>query len=407
MKMKKNIFLWICCLLAGTAYSQIPYDISGEWKNGAGKQVYLKHFDPASIEESALDSALVAVDGSFILKGEVEKKQFAALAAPDCSFRILYLNGESLAVKINETRKREKAYDAPYELKEAGIDQSAASAMMQFWIDDYIRNFSLGGQSLTYEHAETQEKREAARQEITRLNREKQEAMDVFLSRYKDSEVAPFFVEINLKMLSLEEMSAFYDGLSERVKQTEKGREIGERIRLMKKLAPGSSAPDFELITPEGNELALKDLRGHIVLLDFWASWCGPCMEEMPNLKMLYEKFHDRGLEIVGVSMDHVKDNWTGAIGKAGLVWRHVSSLRGMRKCPVAREYQVVAIPKLYIISEEGRIIANDLRGEELVNKIEELYAPERSSCHPEHREEPCGLDESQSSATEYNLQHD
>lgn len=115
----------------------------------------------------------------------------------------------------------------------------------------------------------------------------------------------------------------------------------------MKRLAPGSPAPEFELTTPDGKKLALKDLRGHIVLIDFWASWCGPCMDEMPNVKAIYEKYHDRGLEIVGVSMDNNKANWERAIERAGLVWHHVSSLKGMNRCPVAKLYQVVAIPKL------------------------------------------------------------
>ena len=110
------------------------------------------------------------------------------------------------------------------------------------------------------------------------------------------------------------------------------------------------------------------------VLIDFWASWCGPCMDEMPNVKAIYEKYHDRGLEIVGVSMDNNKANWERAIERAGLVWHHVSSLKGMNRCPVAKLYQVVAIPKLYIIGKDGKIIAKDLRGEELREKIDELF---------------------------------
>lgn len=97
-------------------------------------------------------------------------------------------------------------------------------------------------------------------------------------------------------------------------------------------------------------------------------------MDEMPNVKAIYEKYHDRGLEIVGVSMDNNKANWERAIERAGLVWHHVSSLKGMNRCSVAKLYQVVAIPKLYIIGKDGKIIAKDLRGEELREKIDELF---------------------------------
>ena len=110
------------------------------------------------------------------------------------------------------------------------------------------------------------------------------------------------------------------------------------------------------------------------MLLDFWASWCGPCMDEMSNVKALYEKYHDRGLEIVGISMDNNKAKWERAIERAGLVWHHVSSLKGMNRCPVAKLYQVVAIPKLYIVDKDGKIIAKDLRGEDLREKMDELF---------------------------------
>ena len=130
----------------------------------------------------------------------------------------------------------------------------------------------------------------------------------------------------------------------------------------------------YTYVDPEGKEVRLSDFRGKFVLVDFWASWCGPCMDEMPNVKAIYEKYHDRGLEIVGVSMDNNKANWERAIERAGLVWHHVSSLKGMNRCPVAKLYQVVAIPKLYIIGKDGKIIAKDLRGEELREKIDELF---------------------------------
>ena len=97
-------------------------------------------------------------------------------------------------------------------------------------------------------------------------------------------------------------------------------------------------------------------------------------MAEMPTLQKLYARYHDRGLEILGVSMDHVQGAWLKAIERKQLTWRHVSSLRGMQKCPVAHLYQVYGIPKLYIIDAEGRIVDKDLRGGELEKKVDELF---------------------------------
>ncbi|MCQ4873589.1 TlpA disulfide reductase family protein [Butyricimonas paravirosa] len=367
--------LIVCCLISGAAYSQVVYDITGVWKDGAGKTLQLRTLEGGNVEGALLDSAVVAADGTFVLRGKVDKKQCAMIASAKYGFRAIFLDGTPLKFTINTDGYSYKNPSAPYVLEKETKDHLAAQAMMQFWGDDYIRNFSLGGLGLSLKRAETKEKQDSIAAEIKQVEQAQQDQMNAFLQQYNDSDVAPYFIEMNmLRMMSLEQISSFYDRFTDRVKQTEKGKEIGERIALLKKLAPGSSAPEFELTTPDGKNLALKDLRGHIVLIDFWASWCGPCIDEMPNVKALYEKYHDRGLEIVGVSMDNNKAKWEGAIERAGLVWHHVSSLKGMNRCPVAKLYQVVAIPKLYIVGKDGKIIAKDLRGEDLREKIDELF---------------------------------
>ena len=367
--------LIVCCLLWGTACSQVVYDITGVWVDGAGKTLQLRTLEGGNVEGEFLDSVVVATDGTFVLRGQVDRKQCAMIASAKYGFRAIFLDGTSMRFTINTGEYSYKNPSASYVLDNETKDQLAAQAMVQFWGDDYIRNFSLGGLGLSLKRATTKGKQDSIAAEIKQVEREQWDQMNAFLQQYNDSDVAPYFIEMNmLRMMSLEQISSFYDRFTNRVKQTEKGREIGERIALLKKLAPGSFAPEFELTTSDGKKIALKDLRGHIVLLDFWASWCGPCMDEMSNVKALYEKYHDRGLEIVGISMDNNKAKWERAIERAGLVWHHVSSLKGMNRCPVAKLYQVVAIPKLYIVDKDGKIIAKDLRGEDLREKMDELF---------------------------------
>ena len=367
--------LIVCCLLWGTACSQVVYDITGVWVDGAGKTLQLRTLEGGNVEGEFLDSVVVATDGTFVLRGQVDRKLCAMIASAKYGFRAIFLDGTSMRFTINTGEYSYKNPSASYVLDNETKDQLAAQAMVQFWGDDYIRNFSLGGLGLSLKRATTKGKQDSIAAEIKQVEREQWDQMNAFLQQYNDSDVAPYFIEMNmLRMMSLEQISSFYDRFTNRVKQTEKGREIGERIALLKKLAPGSFAPEFELTTSDGKKIALKDLRGHIVLLDFWASWCGPCMDEMPNVKALYEQYHDRGLEIVGISMDNNKAKWEGAIERAGLVWHHVSSLKGMNRCPVAKLYQVVAIPKLYIVDKDGKIIAKDLRGEDLREKMDELF---------------------------------
>ena len=134
----------------------------------------------------------------------------------------------------------------------------------------------------------------------------------------------------------------------------------------------GAIAPEISLKTPEGEILALSSLRGKVVLIDFWASWCGPCRKENPNVKKIYEKYKDQGFEIYAVSLDNNAAQWKGAIAKDGLAWKHVSELLGW-KGAVSRAYGVGSIPQTFLLDKEGRIVKTGFRSHELESLIQPL----------------------------------
>ena len=134
----------------------------------------------------------------------------------------------------------------------------------------------------------------------------------------------------------------------------------------------GAIAPEISLKTPEGEILALSSLRGKVVLIDFWASWCGPCRKENPNVKKIYEKYKDQGFEIYAVSLDNNEAQWKGAIAKDGLAWKHVSELLGW-KGAVSRAYGVGSIPQTFLLDKEGRIVKTGFRSHELESLIQPL----------------------------------
>ncbi len=135
----------------------------------------------------------------------------------------------------------------------------------------------------------------------------------------------------------------------------------------------GYIAPDFELNTLDGNTMKLSDLRGQYVMIDFWASWCGPCRRENPNVVRMYKKYHEKGFEILGVSLDRNQGSWQAAVEKDNLTWKHVSDLKQWNSVVVPL-YNVTGIPKTVLLDKEGKIIATDLRGASLEAKLAELF---------------------------------
>ena len=144
--------------------------------------------------------------------------------------------------------------------------------------------------------------------------------------------------------------------------------------RLKSVLLPGMEAPEISMKDTEGNTRRLSDLRGKVVLIDFWASWCGPCRRENPNVVKLYKKYHDRGFEIYSVSLDKEKSAWLKAIKDDGLIWpNHVSDLNGWTSSG-GKTYGIMSVPSTVLVDKDGKIIARNLRGPELEKKLSEIF---------------------------------
>lgn len=146
-----------------------------------------------------------------------------------------------------------------------------------------------------------------------------------------------------------------------------------KKVEIAAGFLPGAVAPDFTQNTPDDEPFSLSDLRGKVVLVDFWASWCGPCRRENPHVVTLYNKYKDKGFDILGVSLDKQRDRWVAAIEKDGLDWHHISDLKGWRN-EVAQMYSVSSVPHTILLDREGRIIARKLRAHELEAKLKEIF---------------------------------
>lgn len=234
---------------------------------------------------------------------------------------------------------------------------------------------AIDGMQSRYDSLRTARKFRSASQVNDSLQRQQnalRELTNTFLGS-NDNIIAAYTIYSNLLMreASLRETRSMYATLGEGAKGSQYGRIIKERIKRLEKTEGGAQAPDFTLTDPQGNAVTMSSVKGKIKIIDFWASWCGPCRLNNPALRKLYDELHPLGLEIIGVSLDTNKAAWEKAIEKDGLTWINVSSLKGW-KCDLISLYNITGVPALFVLNENNQIIATGLRGEQLREFLEE-----------------------------------
>lgn len=341
-----------------------------------GIRAYITTYD-SNRRPFSIDTAMV-VNETFSFSGEVKVPSIKYLTIDGISRSLPFILEEGrLNIVINKD-----------DLESSKITGSKNNEDYQTFLSIYKeKSLKLAGQRSEITELMKEDKNSLALDSLRNVYTEGIKSMSTFPHEYINKNPNSDFSLILLESIisspkaDVLKIKENYNALKTVINRNDNNKFIGLNIEnfirkkeATSKLDIGKVAPDFSAPSPDGEIIKLSDIKGKITLIDFWASWCKPCRVENPNVVKVYEKYHDKGLEIISVSLDKPgkKDAWLKAIKDDNLQWHHVSNLQYWNE-PVAHKYQVRSIPATFLIDEEGKIIAKKLRGKALENKIAQL----------------------------------
>ena len=374
----KNIFFALPIILvaacSNTNSSSTPgFELKGKLGNAHGDTLYLEQMATDGLK--AVDTAVLNENGEFTMNPMIKEVGFYRLRSTDKNFATFIFDADQKVTITGDVADLGNSYSV-----EGSPDSKLFWEVNQASSKNYKKRDSL---QKTFQAFVNMTKMDSLRIDSMSNALEKPYTELVnehndYLKKFIDQNPSSFASLAAIQQLQPEEFMDSYvkldDGLFKKYPNSPYIKAFHEGVAASKKLAVGTPAPEITMNTPDEKPLSLSSLKGEIVLIDFWASWCGPCRAENPNVVKAYAKYKSKGFDVFSVSLDKDMEKWKTAIKADNLSWKnHVCDFKYWQS-PVVALYNFNSIPTNVLIDKEGNILAKNLRGEELEKKLAEIF---------------------------------